>query len=1027
MRFLLIKAYGVILIFVMAIYHLNVGHVSRSTGRSSVQSAAYITGEKLHETRRALDVNYKNRYNDIAYTNTLAPEGVPDKFTNLGVWDYLESFEDEYAVSRFPHNIEARERYLNSAQTAMTVVVALPRELNIDVCKELVNEFVQTRFVIRGLVVTCAIHDDEGNPHAHFQVSRRSVNEQGELSWAKDREICSKKELIVTRKLWADITNHYLEREGFEERITHKSFTDLGIELEPTQHRGWYADKLTEQGRASRIVRENEQVFENNRQRLIENPSIVSNEITSKQSTFTQLQLLKTIQTRVGDNTNLVAQVFEGALQKAVIVGEGMDGQIRYTSESYQQMEEQALSSLNVIAGQRYEQNITSEKIVSTLHQEYSYLSDEQRQAVVGLTQDHALSCLVGRAGAGKTTTLKAVADIYTQSGHKVIGTSLSALAAHNLGNEARIESHTLHSWLYQWERYQSAQKKFLSFNSVMTEGLFKQLQWYQDLKRYEKAQLTSKSILIVDEAGMIGTRQWNELLAHVKRIGAKLIAVGDDHQFKAIEAGDFFRALKDHASKAQKTDRQQLFELQTIRRQQHAWMRQASHELAQLNVQEALAQYEQRGHIHLSDAAHMASDVATVYMDYLQKNQEGLILAFTRQKTKELNQAIRQKLRVENLISPQDALKLEETEGQEKSFAIGDKVVFLKNDKHHIKILGLEGQTNHLSFIKNGSRGTLESVNAQGDVVVRLQNKATAHFNIRDYHHIDYGYTLTIHKSQGQTVDFTIVAASKNMDSKALYVAMTRHKDDVQLFYTKEEFKTFGALTSHFSRFEAKDLVKDYTIRPEHEAAWQRVQEYKFCILDAAAVLTNKNHKNQESPDWESYHAIKKDQISLGKEILKDFEAHKFYVQQAGLNQEMLQITTGQKKRPLSLMEEKAKLTVQIYGETAQLTRTLWEEVRGNKLRTDPDKYDQFQDLRAERDSLARVILESYPMHRVFVNEYGKTYGINKRTLQNQLSYRDAQYQWDREKKCGIELKSSKNIRKEQIKYKSNNIYYGK
>jgi ATP-dependent exoDNAse (exonuclease V) alpha subunit len=115
-------------------------------------------------------------------------------------------------------------------------------------------------------------------------------------------------------------------------------------------------------------------------------------------------------------------------------------------------------------------------------------------------------------------------------------------MAADNLGNEAGIKSATLHSWLYQWNRYQMATERFLSFDSVMEEGLFKQLGWYKDLKRFEAAKLTKDTVLIVDEAGMIGTRQWGELLVHVQQAGAKLIAVGDDNQFKAIEAGDFFR-----------------------------------------------------------------------------------------------------------------------------------------------------------------------------------------------------------------------------------------------------------------------------------------------------------------------------------------------------------------------------------------------------------------------------------------------------------------------------------------------------
>ncbi|MFN6415659.1 MAG: MobA/MobL family protein [Pseudomonadota bacterium] len=307
-----------------------------------MQSAAYITGEQLHESRRDLNVNYQNRHSDIAFTATLAPETAPKEFHQTTVWDLFENFEDTYAYQRYKTD-QTREQYLNSAQTAQTIVVALPRELSIDACHELVTQFAKDRFVSRGLVVTLAMHDDEGNPHAHLQISRRAVNEQGEISWTKDREICSKKELLTTRKLWADLTNQYLEREGYEARITEKSFADLGIHLEPTQHRGWVADKLESMGVDSRIVTENAEIFENNRDVLLENPHIILPELTQNNATFTQLHLLKAIQKRVGDDAPLVAQIFEQALQESIVVGEGMDGQVLYTSPIYQAIEEKTV------------------------------------------------------------------------------------------------------------------------------------------------------------------------------------------------------------------------------------------------------------------------------------------------------------------------------------------------------------------------------------------------------------------------------------------------------------------------------------------------------------------------------------------------------------------------------------------------------------------------------------------------------------------------------------------------------------
>jgi ATP-dependent exoDNAse (exonuclease V) alpha subunit len=250
--------------------------------------------------------------------------------------------------------------------------------------------------------------------------------------------------------------------------------------------------------------------------------------------------------------------------------------------------------------------HLTKNSTEAYLSTHFAHLSPEQQEAVIGLTQNQSLAVLVGRAGSGKTTTLKAVSDIYKDAGHPVIGASLSAMAADNLGREAGITSATLHSCIYQWERYQAAQDKFLSFESVMEEGVFKQLDWYQDLKRFEKIALTKDTVLIVDEAGMVGTRLWGELLTHVNRAGAKLIAVGDDNQFKAIEAGDFFREIQTHA---------QNYSLNTIYRQKHEWMKDASMNLANLEVGETLSAYEQRGHVHQTLKANLAHDIATAYV----------------------------------------------------------------------------------------------------------------------------------------------------------------------------------------------------------------------------------------------------------------------------------------------------------------------------------------------------------------------------------------------------------------------------
>jgi hypothetical protein len=523
----------------MPIYHLHQGHVSRSTGRSAVQNAAYITGSNLFETRRDLMAAYENRKEDVVWSKTFAPSFASDEFRELNVWDKIESFEDEYAAIRFPNGLIARDNYCDSARTAMTLVVALPRELPSDISIELLEEFAQTRFVSKDLIVTCGMHDDEGNPHGHFLISRRSLVQEDDgsvtFSWLKNRTMCMKSELRNTRKLWADFVNAYLEREGIEERVTEKSFVDLGVNLQPSKHRGWVADKLEDMGVDSKIMHENEKIFLINKMNILRNPEIILQEISSKQATYTPEQLLKTIQKRLGDDAHEIANVYETLIGKSNHIGEGLDGLPRYTSSLYQQKEEAALCILSSYLNEKIDHSVQSIRVDAYLKDKYAHMTNEQRDATLGLIQKDSLAVLLGRAGTGKTTTtIKATCELYQQEGYTVIGGSLSKLASDNLGAETNIETKTLQAWLYFWDRYQNAEKEFLSFNNIVSLKILEQYQWYNDLKIFKKFVLTDRSVFVLDEAGMVGTDQWKRLLEHAHARGAKVIAVGDDVQCKA-------------------------------------------------------------------------------------------------------------------------------------------------------------------------------------------------------------------------------------------------------------------------------------------------------------------------------------------------------------------------------------------------------------------------------------------------------------------------------------------------------------
>jgi ATP-dependent exoDNAse (exonuclease V) alpha subunit len=271
---------------------------------------------------------------------------------------------------------------------------------------------------------------------------------------------------------------------------------------------------------------------------------------------------------------------------------------------------------------------------------------------------------------------------------------SLAAVAAENLSQETGVVSDTVESWLWRWDKYQEAQAKFLSFDNIVTDGVLKQLDWYKDLTRLEIEQLTAQHVVLVDEAGMIGMRHWQQLLFYVQRAGAKLIAIGDDHQFKPIAAGDFFRELKSMAGSYTI-----VYTLANIRRQKQAWMQAASTQLAELDIHQALSTYEQKGLVHaLAEESPLAVVAGRYVSKRLQEPEKtGILLVYSNDERKSLNQEIRTLLYAQNKLG-EDLVSV-----KGKPFAIGDEIIFLKNDRQGVITLIDQLTNKEIDLLRKG------------------------------------------------------------------------------------------------------------------------------------------------------------------------------------------------------------------------------------------------------------------------------------------------------------------------------------
>jgi Ti-type conjugative transfer relaxase TraA len=362
-------------------------------------------------------------------------------------------------------------------------------------------------------------------------------------------------------------------------------------------------------------------------------------------------------------------------------------------------------------------------------------LEDEQRDALGHVTSGRDLAVVVGYAGTGKSAMLGVARVAWETEGYRVRGAALSGIAAEGLEAGSGIESRTLASLEWGWK-----------------EG---------------RDQLGPKDILVVDEAGMVGSRQMERVLTAAQQAGAKVVLVGDPEQLQAIEAGAAFRAIAERVGWA---------EIGEVRRQRAEWQREATRELATGQTEVALSRYERAGLVVGHGTREEARAGLVEAWDAERQaapGQSRVILAYTRADVAELNALARERLRAAGELGVEQRVA---TERGERAFAAGDRVMFLKNER------GLG--------VKNGTLGTVEGIEAGGRLAVRLDGVGAdgsarrVSFELRDYGHVDHGYAATIHKAQGVTVERAHVLASAHMDRHAAYVALTRHRDGVVLHY---------------------------------------------------------------------------------------------------------------------------------------------------------------------------------------------------------------------------------------------------
>jgi Ti-type conjugative transfer relaxase TraA len=494
----------------MAIYHLHVKVIGRKSGSSAVASAAYRSGSRLRDERldRSHDFSGKR---GVIHSEVMLPENAPEAWRDRErLWNDVEAFEVR-----------------KDAQLAREVEFAIPREMSEAQGIELARDFVRGEFVDRGMIADLNVHwdmaeDGMPKPHAHVMLTMRQVNVNGdENGFGPKVRDWNRTEMVERwRERWAELANERLAELDIDARIDHRSLERQGIALEPQSQIGAPAKRIGARGiegegiEADRAGMHRE-IARGNGARIIANPDLGLDAITQQQSTFTRRDLAKFAH-RHSDGIEQFNEVM-GAMRNApdlVQLGKDARGEDRFTTRDMIEIEKRLHRAAELMAERERPEVDDRDREAALARAEARglVLSGEQADALAHVTDGHDLGIVVGHAGTGKSAMLGVAREAWEAAGYQVRGVALSGIAAENLESGSGIASRTIASMEHGWH-----------------QG--------RDL-------LTTRDVLVIDEAGMVGTRQLERVLSHATEVGAKVVLVGDPQQLPSKRARRSARSM---------------------------------------------------------------------------------------------------------------------------------------------------------------------------------------------------------------------------------------------------------------------------------------------------------------------------------------------------------------------------------------------------------------------------------------------------------------------------------------------------
>jgi len=429
-------------------------------------------------------------------------------------------------------------------------------------------------------------------------------------------------------------------------------------------------------------------------------------------------------------------------------------------------------------------------------------LSDEQQAFVRSLcTSGMGVQCAVGRPGSGKTHSLAVAARAWQAHGYKVVGAAVKGEAARLLGEATGVHTETIAWWL-----------------TALASGH----------ERFDE-----RTVVLVDEASTLGTRDLSALLTHASPSGAAVRLVGDPAQHGAVAAGGMFAALCRRRPDAVPV-------LKENRRQTTAVDRYVVDAVRAGRVAEAIAALRSAGQLtEVRDADGLYASMVARWLGARQAGEPHPMIDRRNRTRRILNAVAHRVLQSEGDVAE---VGLRTSDGRE--FCVGDEVVARRPARD------LHPPGNARSYVRNGSRGKVvaaddDSLTVDFDVLGRIEIplwfvEEHADRRGRSGAGLDYGYALTSYAVQGATLPASTSAVTAGARRRELYVNLTRGRHDNHLFIAAPSDSLSGE--GHLPRPPEDDVVAEVLAavgRPDEDRSALEIDPMALAVAEVRAGRT--------------------------------------------------------------------------------------------------------------------------------------------------------------------------------------------